>query len=130
MRQVSLMQEESFKVIDVYRLPFGIRTITWNNSTILINGEPFYFRGLGRHEDTNVSDSLMILSESRSDADSWQVRGKGLDLVMVVKDHNLMRWLGANSYRTSHYPYSEESLELSDRYGIVVVAESPAVNLE
>ncbi|KAF4520121.1 hypothetical protein B566_EDAN010277 [Ephemera danica] len=90
--EVILLDQEHEGPIDVYRLPFGIRTITWTNSTIL-------------------------------------VRGKGLDLVMLVKDHNLMQWLGANSYRTSHYPYSEENLELSDRLGLVVVSESPAVNL-
>ncbi|KAF4520951.1 hypothetical protein B566_EDAN008762 [Ephemera danica] len=107
---VSLLDQEHEGPIDVYRLPFGIRTITWTNSKILVNGKPFYFRGFGRHEDLNV-------------------RGKGLDLVMLVKDHNLMQWLGANSYRTSHYPYSEEDLDLSDRLGLVVISESPAVDL-
>ncbi|KAF4520950.1 hypothetical protein B566_EDAN008761 [Ephemera danica] len=107
--EVSLLDQKHAEPIDVYRLPFGIRTITWTKSQILVNGKPFYFRGVGRHEDLNV-------------------RGKGLDLVMLVKDHNLMQWLGANSYRTSHYPYSEENLDLSDR--LVVISESPAVNLD
>ena len=33
-----------------------------------------------------------------------QLRGRGLDLVTLTKDFNLMRWTGANSFRTSHYP--------------------------
>jgi len=49
--------------------------------------------------------------------------------VMIVKDHNLLRWTGANSYRTSHYPYAEEILDLTDRLGIVVIDESPAIGL-
>ena len=31
-----------------------------------------------------------------------------------------MTWLGANSFRTAHYPYAEEVLEYADRHGIVV----------
>ena len=38
-----------------------------------------------------------------------------------------MDWLGANSFRTSHYPYAEEVLEYADRHGIVVIDETPAV---
>ncbi|STI46670.1 beta-D-glucuronidase [Escherichia coli] len=30
----------------------------------------------------------------------------------MVHDHALMDWIGANSYRTSHYPYAEEMLGL------------------
>lgn len=40
-----------------------------------------------------------------------------------------MKWMGANSFRTSHYPYSEEMLNLCDREGIVVIGETPAVGL-
>jgi beta-glucuronidase len=48
---------------------------------------------------------------------------------MYVKDVNLMKWIGANSMRTSHYPYSEEFLQLCDREGIVVIDECAAVGL-
>ena len=43
----------------------------------------------------------------------YQIRGKGLDLVTLVKDFNLMAWQGANSFRTSHYPYSEEQMVIA-----------------
>lgn len=46
-----------------------------------------------------------------------------------MKDFNLLRWLGANAFRTSHYPYAEEVLQLCDRYGIVVIDESPGVGI-
>ncbi len=32
-------------------------------------------------------------------------------------------------YRTSHYPYAEEILDLADRQGFVVIDECPGVNL-
>ncbi|WP_423750515.1 glycoside hydrolase family 2 TIM barrel-domain containing protein, partial [Citrobacter freundii] len=31
-------------------------------------------------------------------------------MLFEVHDHALMEWIGANSYRTSHYPYAEEML--------------------
>ncbi|CAG7834547.1 unnamed protein product [Allacma fusca] len=96
---------------DVYRLKVGIRTISWTEKQFLINSKPFYFRGFGRHED-------------------FDIRGKGIDNVMTVKDHNLIKWVGANSYRTSHYPYAEEIMDLTDSLGIVVIDEAPACTIE
>lgn len=43
------------EVADVYRMKFGVRTLSWNNTTFLINDKPIYFRGFGRHEDSDVS---------------------------------------------------------------------------
>lgn len=96
------------KVIDIYRLPTGIRTIRVTDKEFLINGKPFYFKGFGKHEDMDI-------------------KGKGFDEAMLVKDFNLLQWTGANSFRTSHYPYAEEFLNLADELGIVVIDESPAV---
>jgi beta-glucuronidase len=47
----------------------------------------------------------------------------------MVHDFALLRWLGANSFRTSHYPYAEEVLDLADRLGIAVIDETAAVGL-
>lgn len=97
-------------VRDVYTLPVGIRTVEVKGAEFLINGEPFYFRGFGKHEDSPV-------------------RGKGHDPAYMVHDFHLMRWAGANSFRTSHYPYAEDVLEYADRHGIVVIDETAAVGL-
>ncbi|CAG7674586.1 unnamed protein product [Allacma fusca] len=96
---------------DVYRLKVGIRQVRWTAKQFLINGNPFYFRGYGRHEDNDV-------------------RGKGFDNVLLVKDHNLIKWTGANSYRTSHYPYAEEIMDLADKLGIVIIDEVGAVAID
>ncbi|XP_030078237.1 beta-glucuronidase isoform X2 [Microcaecilia unicolor] len=61
---------------------------------------------------------------------SLQIRGKGLDWPLVVKDFNLLHWLGANSFRTSHYPYAEEIMDMCDKYGIVVINECPGVGMK
>ena len=95
---------------DTYTEPFGVRTVCVRGKEFLINGKPFYFKGFGKHEDAPF-------------------RGRGLDNVVNVKDISLMRWIGANSFRTSHYPYAEEMMYLCDREGIVVIDETPAVGV-
>uniref|UniRef100_V9KIR6 Beta-glucuronidase n=1 Tax=Callorhinchus milii TaxID=7868 RepID=V9KIR6_CALMI len=97
--------------VDVYTLPIGIRTVRVTQTQFLINGKAFYFHGVNKHEDSDV-------------------RGKGLDWPLIMKDFNLLRWLGANSFRTSHYPYAEEIMDMCDRYGIVVIDECPAVGIK
>lgn len=95
---------------DVYAMTYGIRTVKVEGGKFLINGRPFYFKGYGKHEDTFPA-------------------GRGLNLPMNVKDISLMKWQGANSFRTSHYPYSEEMMQLCDEEGIVVIDETPAVGV-
>ncbi|XP_003706264.2 beta-glucuronidase isoform X1 [Megachile rotundata] len=97
--------------VDIYRLPIGIRTLTWTNTTVLLNNKPLYMRGFGRHEDSII-------------------RGRGLDLVTVARDHELLQWVGANAYRTSHYPYSEEVIDVADRLGFLIIDECPSVDTE
>ena len=108
---------------DVYRLRYGIRTVevasapTERDGTgrarsgFLINGRPFYFFGFGKHEDSPL-------------------RGRGLDLPQLAKDMALLDWSGANSVRTTHYPYSEDFLDMCDARGIAVIGEAPAVGLQ
>ncbi|CAL1536101.1 unnamed protein product [Lymnaea stagnalis] len=95
---------------DVYRQPFGIRTIRVTENQFLINERPFYCHGVAKHEDSDL-------------------RGKGLDYTLITKDFNLLRWLGVNCIRTSHYPYAEEIMELADRQGVAVIDESPGVGI-
>ncbi len=96
---------------DRYSLPVGIRTIAVEGGRILLNGKPVKMNGFGRHEDFIAS-------------------GRGLNLPLLVKDYQLMRWTGANSYRTSHYPYSEEEMQMADREGFLIIDEIPAVSLQ
>ena len=96
------------QLLDTYEQPFGVRTVEVREGTFLINGQPFYFKGFGKHED-------------------FPVHGRGFDEVVALKDLNLLRWMNANSFRTSHYPYAEELMRLADRLGLVVIDEVPAV---
>jgi beta-glucuronidase len=97
-------------VYDRYTLPVGIRTIRVSGAALLLNDEPIVLRGFGRHED-------------------FPIIGRGVLPAVTIKDYELMRWVGANSFRTSHYPYSEQMLDLADRLGFLVIDETPAVGL-
>src|SRR5258706_4098464 len=97
-------------VIDAYTLKVGVRTIKIVGDQLLLNDEPIYLNGFGRHED-------------------FPVVGRGYLPALIVKDYALMQWIGANSFRTSHYPYSEQMLDLADQLGILVIDETPAVGL-
>ena len=48
---------------------------------------------------------------------------------LFPRDFELIKWIGANSFRTSHYPYAEEIMDFADRNGIMVIDECPGVNL-
>lgn len=58
-----------------------------------------------------------------------QIRGKGLDYPLIARDFNMLKWLGVNCFRTSHYPYAEEIMDQADLQGIVVIDESPGVGI-
>lgn len=45
---------------DVYHLPVGIRSVEVKGTQFLINNEPFYFKGFGKHEDSDVSCILEV----------------------------------------------------------------------
>ena len=101
---------EGETVFDRYTLPVGVRTIAVEGDRLLLNGEPITLTGFGRHED-------------------FPVTGRGLVPAVIVKDYALMEWIGANSFRTTHYPYSEQMMDLADRLGFLVIDETPAVGL-
>jgi beta-glucuronidase len=98
------------QVADEYNLNVGVRTVEVRGNQFLINNEPFYFTGFGMHED-------------------HVVKGKGHDNAFLVNDFDLLKWVGANSFRTSHYPYAEEVMDYADRHGMVIIDETAAVGL-
>jgi beta-glucuronidase len=108
--QLKVTLNSGNNVVDKYELPVGIRTVSTDNKHILVNGKPVFLKGFGKHED-------------------FPVFGKGTAYPVIVKDYNLLKWVGANSYRTSHYPYDEEYMNMADKLGILIVDEIPAVGL-
>ena len=97
-------------VVDSYHQSVGVRTVAVDGTRFLINGEAFLFTGFGMHVDHGVL-------------------GKGHNDALMLHDFALLEWIGANSFRTSHYPYSQDVLDYADRRGMVVIDETPAVGM-
>jgi beta-glucuronidase len=84
----------------------GFRSIEVKNGKVYLNGRPVFFKGFGRHED-------------------FPITGKHVPGAVLVRDFYLMKKIGANSFRTSHYPYSKDHLDLADEFGFMVILETP-----
>ncbi len=95
-------------IIDEYCEEIGIRTVEVKGEEILLNGKPVYLKGFGKHEDADIS-------------------GRGYNSPVIKRDMELMKWIGANSFRTSHYPYCEEMMQQADKEGFLVIDEVAAV---
>jgi beta-glucuronidase len=102
--------DQAGAVVDSYHQSVGVRTVAVDGTRFLINGEPLYFTGFGKHED------FPVIGKAHSDA-------------LLLHDFELLKWIGANSFRTSHYPYAEAVLDHADRQGIVVIDETAAVGM-
>lgn len=97
-------------VLDEYIQQIGLRTVEIKGTEILINGNPVYLKGFGKHEDSDIV-------------------GRGYNPGVMKRDFELMKWIGANSFRTSHYPYSDEVYQMADREGFLIIDEVPAVGM-
>lgn len=97
-------------ILDRVGLNVGIRTVKVSDGKLLLNGKPVFLKGFGRHEDNPIT-------------------GRYLPPAVLKKDYQNLKWIGANSFRTSHYPYSDEDMDMADRLGFLVIDETPAVGL-
>ncbi|MDY3845597.1 MAG: beta-glucuronidase [Eubacteriales bacterium] len=107
--KVTLLADDG-KTLDVYNQSYGIREVKVEGEKLMLNDRPIYLKGFGKHED-------------------FPMYGKGFSACGWVKDFSLLKWIGANSFRTSHYPYDENVLNMADRQGILVIGETPLVGL-
>jgi beta-glucuronidase len=83
----------------------GFREVKVRGKQILLNGKPIRFRGYNRHEDHPQF-------------------GCAIPVEAMMTDLQLLRDLGCNFVRTSHYPNDMRFLDLCDELGILVWEES------
>jgi len=98
------------KTVDCYEDRIGIRTVEIKDKRILINGEPVYLKGYGKHED-------------------FEVLGRTPNGSLIKRDFECMKWNNANCFRTSHYPYDESWYRFADEEGFLIIDEVPAVGM-
>ena len=94
------------RVTDVYETPFGIRTMDWSvKNGFMLNGRRVVIKGMNLHADWGAlgTASLDRAMERR---------------LQVIKE------MGCNAVRLSHHPHAPEMLDLCDRMGLLVFAES------
>ncbi len=106
--RVRIVEED--QIHDEYELPVGLRTVAVEGDQLLLNDQPVFLEGFGKHED-------------------FPIVGRGFCPPVMVKDFELLRWIGANSFRAAHYPHAEEVLQMADWQGVLVIAEAPAISL-
>lgn len=75
-----------------------------------LNGKPYKLRGICRHQDQKPI-------------------GVALSDEMHRRDFRLMKEMGANFIRVSHYPQDEALLEMCDRQGMLVWEEIPIIDI-
>ncbi len=85
----------------------GFRTVKVDGNRVLINDRPIRIKGFNRHEDHPYFGSAIPLSA-------------------MAYDLNLIKDMGGNAVRTSHYPNDELFLDLCDEMGILVWEENHA----
>ena len=84
----------------------GLREVSWNATSLMVNGRPVELRGANHHDISPFNGRAVTAAEQRRDAE-------------------LMRAANCNFLRTSHYPPSEALLDACDELGIYVMDEVP-----
>lgn len=98
------------KVVDSVSDRFGVRSYSFTpESGLVLNGRRVKLSGTNRHQDYHS------LANALPDA-------------IHVADMELLKNMGGNFLRVSHYPQHERVMEACDRLGIVTSVEIPLVN--
>lgn len=98
------------RLLDRVRQPFGIRTIRIDpDQGLFLNDEHVQLRGVGYHQD-------------------HEGKGWAIDAADVAADVAIMREMGVNAIRLTHYQHGQTIHDLADRYGLLVWDEIPLVS--
>ncbi|ALJ05405.1 hypothetical protein APS56_09865 [Pseudalgibacter alginicilyticus] len=98
------------KILDESSEPLGLRWFKFDSEKgFFLNGEHLKLIGTNRHQD-------------------YLKKGNALSDEMHVRDIRLLKEMGGNFLRISHYPQDPTVLEMCDRLGILTSVEIPIVN--
>lgn len=97
--------------VDRREVPVGLRFIDVDaDRGFRLNGKPLRLNGVNRHED-------------------FFGKGPAMSVDDMLTDLSLIREMGCNAVRLSHYPQSRRFMELLDSAGIMAWVEIPFVNV-
>lgn len=103
--EIHVVLERQGEILDQVTECFGIRTVSWNNEGLFINGKKKLLKGGCIHHDNGIlGAATWAKSEERR--------------VRIMKEH------GFNAIRSSHNPASAALLEACDKYGMYLMDET------
>lgn len=109
--KTTLVDPKSGKLLDEKNHKVGFRWFTFDGSKgFFLNGKSYKLRGLNRHQDQAPA-------------------GVALDDEAHRRDIFLMKELGCNFIRISHFPQDDAILELCDELGLLAWEEIPIINI-
>ncbi|MBC2668878.1 glycoside hydrolase family 2 TIM barrel-domain containing protein [Novosphingobium piscinae] len=98
------------KLVDRVVQPYGLRQMRFDAARgLLLNGKPYPLYGVGYHQDR--------------EGKGWAVSADD-----IAQDLAIIREMGANSIRLTHYQHGQPVHDLADRYGLVLWDEIPLVS--
>ena len=105
-----IKDDKTGQLLDESIQPLGLRWFKFDpNKGFFLNGEYLKLIGTNRHQD-------------------YLKKGNALTDEMHIRDIRLLKEMGGNFLRISHYPQDPTVLEMCDRLGILTSIEIPIVN--
>ena len=109
--KTTLVDPKSGKLLDEKNHKVGFRWFTFDGSKgFFLNGKSYKLRGLNRHQNQAPA-------------------GVALDDEAHRRDIFLMKELGCNFIRISHFPQDDAILEMCDELGLLAWEEIPIINI-
>ena len=90
---------------DVFSTETGFRSLVIDGNKFVLNGRPFVFKGVARHN-------------------LYADQGYTLTAPQIDRDFHMIKSMGANSVRLVHYPHDPRDLHAAAHEGIFVSEES------
>jgi beta-galactosidase len=106
----SIIDKKTKAVLDEITNPLGFRWFRFDaNDGFFLNGKHLKLIGANRHQD-------------------YKGLGNAVPDELQIRDMELLKEMGANFIRISHYPQDPSVLDACDRLGLLVSEEIPIVN--
>jgi beta-galactosidase len=97
-------------VLDTVDQPYGLRSMRFDATRgFVLNDKPYKLRGVGYHQDR--------------DGKGWAITKAD-----VEQDVAMLREMGANSIRLTHYQHGQDIHDAADRAGMILWDEVPLVS--
>lgn len=108
--EATLLEGKSEEPIDLITTTFGCRWFKMDpEKGFFLNGKHYKLIGVNRHQD-------------------FEGLGNALPNSLHQQDYQLIKKMGANFVRISHYPHDPEAYRLCDELGLLAWSEIPIVN--